>query len=129
MLRGPDVAQVDGLAVRVFAQRVVGEVEIGRPGEGVGHYQRWRGQIRRPHLRVDAALEVAVATQHRDDDQVVIAHCRGHRLRQRPAISDAVMYRDRASNEGMLAFNREVENSALANRAAINHLERQRRQR
>ena len=38
---------------------------------------------------MDAALEVAVAAQHRRHHQVVVAHAVGDRLRQRAAVADA----------------------------------------
>ena len=40
------------------------------PGERVGDDQRRRGQVVHLDVGVDAALEVAVAGQHRDDGQV-----------------------------------------------------------
>src|SRR5262249_57848339 len=81
------------------------------------------------HLRMDAPLEVAVAPQHRRDDQVVLADAVGHRLRQRPRITDTVVYGDGSSDEGMLILDREIEDHVRASKAAVDHPERERRQR
>ena len=73
----------------VLAERLVVEVDVHRPGDRVGDAQRRRGQVVHLHVRVDAALEVAVARQHRDDRQVLGADDLGDLLRQRPAVADA----------------------------------------
>ena len=49
--------------------RVIEQVDVDPPREGVGDHQRRRGEIVRPHLLMHAALEVAVAGQHRGDDE------------------------------------------------------------
>src|SRR5690606_2231037 len=59
----PQVLEVDGLAVGVLGQRLVGDVDVDGTGQGVRHYQRRAGQVVGPDVRVDAALEVAVARQ------------------------------------------------------------------
>ena len=65
-LRRPDVAQVHRLAVlaRARAARCCRSMSIV-PGERVRHHQRRRREVVRPHLRLHAPLEVAVARQHR----------------------------------------------------------------
>ena len=81
--------QVDRLAVRARAERLVREVDQHRAGERVGDDEGRRGEVVRPHVRVHAALEVAVAREHRDGHEVVVVD----RLRdvsgQRPGIADA----------------------------------------
>ena len=69
--RRPDVPQVAPACRRVAVPSgsVVRSIVIA-PGQRVGHDQRRRGEVVRPHLRLDAPLEVAVAAQHRGDDQV-----------------------------------------------------------
>ena len=62
-----------GWPSRAVAERLVVEVDVDAPGQGVGDDQRRRHQVVGPHLGVDAALEVAVARQHRGDDQVALA--------------------------------------------------------
>src|SRR5690606_13363950 len=66
----PDVAQVHRLAVAAGAQRFGGQVDVGGAGQGIGHDQRRAGQVVHLDLGVHAALEVAVARQHRGDHQV-----------------------------------------------------------
>ena len=61
--RRPDVAQVHRLAVGARAERLRGQVDVDRAGQRVGDHQRRRGEVARAHLRVDAALEVAVAAR------------------------------------------------------------------
>src|SRR5690606_20137724 len=67
----PDVAQVHRLAVAAGAERLAGQVDVDRAGDGVGHHQRRRGEVVHLYFGVDAAFEVAVARQHRGDREVV----------------------------------------------------------
>ena len=60
-----------------------------RPAERVGDTQRRRREVARPHLRVDAALEVAVAREHRDDVRSSLDRRRGHLADQRAGVADA----------------------------------------
>ena len=85
----PDVLQVDRVAVLVGAERVLGDVHQQRTGDGIGDDQRRRGQVVGAHVRVDAALEVAIAGQHRAGDQVAIGDGLGDFLRQRAGVADA----------------------------------------
>ena len=73
LLRRPDVAEVDLLALVVLRQRLVHEVDVHRAGQGVGDDQRRAGEIVGLHVRVDAAFEIAVAREHRRDDQVAFS--------------------------------------------------------
>jgi hypothetical protein len=68
----PDVLQADFLAVGVHAQHVLLDVEADGAGNGVGHHQRRRGQEGLLGVRVDAAVEVAVARQHGGGVQVAV---------------------------------------------------------
>src|SRR5699024_2720366 len=86
---GPDVGQVDGLAVLAGTQRFGGDVHVHRPGQGIGDHQRWRGQVVHLHVRVDPALEVPVTGQDRGDRQVVVVHGLGDRRQQRAGVADA----------------------------------------
>ena len=85
----PDVLQVDRLAVLAHAERLARDVDLERAGERIGDDERRRGEIVRAHVRIDAALEVAVAGKHRAGDEVVLVDRLGDRLRQRPGIADA----------------------------------------
>ena len=69
---GPDVLEIDRLAVRAYAQRIVDEIHQHRAGERIGHHQRRRGEVVGAHVGVHAALEVAVAGEHRHGDEVVV---------------------------------------------------------
>ena len=86
---GPDVLEVDRLAVAPLAERLVVEIDIHRPGERVGDAQRRRREVVHLHVGVDPALEVAVAREDRDDRQILGAHDVGDLLRQRAAVPDA----------------------------------------
>ena len=85
----PDVLEVDRLAVGTLAERLGGDVDLHRAGQRVGHHQRRRGEVVRPHVGVHPALEVAVARQHRRGDDVVVVDRLRDRLRQRAGIADA----------------------------------------
>ena len=54
------------------AERVGLEVEVHRPGEGVGDHERRAREVVHLHVGVDAALEVAVAREHRGHGEVVL---------------------------------------------------------
>ena len=58
------------------------------PAKAIGHDQRRRGQVVEPRLRIDPALEVAVARQHRRYMQVPFVDRGGDGLGQRPGIAD-----------------------------------------
>ena len=87
--RRPDVLEEDRLARLVGAERLGGEVDLQRAGERVGDDQRRRGEIVGAHVRIDAALEIAVAREHRRGDEIALGDRRRDRLRQRPGIADA----------------------------------------
>ena len=82
-------ARCTGVAVGVLAERVVEQVDVHPPGERVGDAQRRRGEVVVAHVLVDPALEVAVAREHRADDEVVLVDRLGDLLRQRPRVADA----------------------------------------
>ena len=77
------------MAVGIRTNRVVLQIDIHAAGQRIGHHQRRRSQIVRAHQRIDAALEVAIAAQHRRDDQLAFLHRLGDGLGQRPAVADA----------------------------------------
>ena len=71
-LGGPDVLEVDGLAVLVLAEGVGVEVVADVAGEGVGDDQRRGHEVVGADLGGDAALEVAIAGEDGDGDQAVV---------------------------------------------------------
>ena len=81
--------KIDRLALAIGAERLVLQVDVHRAGQGVGDDQRRRGQVVGPHLGVDPALEVAVAGEDGDGDQVVFLDRLGDRGRQRARVADA----------------------------------------
>ena len=85
----PDFAQVHRLAVAAGAERLGRQIDVHAPGERVGDDERRRGEIVRANLRVDAALEVAVARQHRGDDQVGVGDGLRDVAGQRAGVADA----------------------------------------
>ena len=87
--RRPDVAQVDLVAVLVLAERLLEQVDVHPAGERVGDDERRRGEVVRLHLGMDARLEVAVAGEHRADDEVALLDGGRDLLRQRPGVPDA----------------------------------------
>ena len=71
-LGGPDVLEVDGLAVLVLAEGVVGEVVADVAGEGVGDDQRRAHEVVGADLGRYAAFEVAIAGEDGDGDEAVV---------------------------------------------------------
>ena len=65
------------------------DVDVHRAGERVGDDQRRRGEVVRAHVLLDAAFEVAVAAQHRRDDEAALVDLRRNLVRQRTAVADA----------------------------------------
>ena len=88
-LAGPKVLQVDRPTVAADAQGLRGEVDVDRAGQGVGDDQRRAGEVHRLAGRVDSALEVPIAAQHRCRHEVAVDHGLAHRRRQRAAVADA----------------------------------------
>ncbi|MNV39210.1 hypothetical protein D3C71_1307820 [compost metagenome] len=60
----PDILEIDGVAVLVVADRLLGQILLDRAGKRIGHDERRRGQIVRLHVRRDAAFEVAVTREN-----------------------------------------------------------------
>src|SRR3712207_1834606 len=70
-------------------ERLVDEVYVHRAGQGVGDDERRRGQVVRLDIRVDPALEVAVAREDGGDHEVVLVDRLGNLLRKRTRVPDA----------------------------------------
>jgi hypothetical protein len=68
---GPEILQADFPALH-HAQHILLDVETDGAGDGVGHHQRRRGQEGLLGIGMDAAIEVAVARQHRGGVQVAV---------------------------------------------------------
>ena len=71
------------------SERLLHQIQRHRAGERVGNDERRRGEIVRPHIRIDPSLEVAIAGQHRDRDEIVVGDRFRDRFLQRSGISDA----------------------------------------
>ena len=87
--RRPDISQIDRLAGGIIAERFARQVHIHAARKRVGDDERRRGQIIRANQRMNAALEIAVAAQDRDGNQIVVLDGRADSIRQRTAIADA----------------------------------------
>ena len=86
---GPDVFQEDVLTVLVLAEGVDLEVEVHRPRQGVGDDERRAREVVHLHVGVDAALEVAVAREHRGHREVVLVDRGRDLVDQRTRVADA----------------------------------------
>ena len=71
------------------AERVGRDVDVHGARERVGDDQRRRREVVHLDVGVDAALEVAVAREHRHDGEVVVVDGGADLLRQRPGVADA----------------------------------------
>ena len=89
LLRGPDVAKVDGLTVGPGAQGLGGQVHVDASGQGEGHHQHGGGQVVGPDQGMDAGLEVPVPREHRGHHEALLLHGFGNGLGQRPRVADA----------------------------------------
>ena len=87
--RRPDFFQVDRLVVFTFADGFSIQVNVHRPGQGIGHDQRRRCQVIGFDQGMNAPLEVAVARNDRRGDEVPAADGFRHLARQRAAVADA----------------------------------------
>ena len=72
-----------------LAERLFIQVDVHRSGECVRHDERRRGEIVHLHVRVDPALEIAVAREHADDGQVVVVDALRDLVGQRAGVPDA----------------------------------------
>ena len=72
LLSWPYVAQKDRLSIDICAYRVFRQIDIHRSCQRIGHYKRGRGKEAGTHLRMDAPFKIAVTTQYRCDNKVVI---------------------------------------------------------
>src|SRR5690606_39292425 len=64
LVAGPEVLERDRLAIRIDAEHVLLDVEAHGAGDRIGDHQRRRSEERLLGVRMDAAVEVAVARQH-----------------------------------------------------------------
>ena len=62
----------DWLAVGVDAQHILLDIETDRAGNRIGDHQRRRGQESLLRIRMDTAVEVAVAGQHGGGIQIAV---------------------------------------------------------
>ena len=77
------------MTVKTGADGFGGEVHIDATGEGVGDDEGRGAQIIRLGLRMDAALEIAIAAQHGGDDEVAVLDRLFHARIQRTAVANA----------------------------------------
>ncbi len=89
LLRGPEVAQVDGRAVLVAAERFGFEVVMDGSGERVGDHQRRAHEVVGADFGGNAAFEVAVSAEHGDGDEAVRLDRVGDVGGQRAGVADA----------------------------------------
>ena len=89
LLRRPDVGQVDGLAVFASSDGILAQIDVNASREREGHHQRRRHQVVGAHFRVDSALKVAIAGEHRSNDQILLVDFFRNFNRQRAGVSDA----------------------------------------
>src|SRR4029077_15403635 len=85
----PTLLKKARLPVAAGPERLRREVEVDAAGERVRDHERRRREIRRAHLRMDAALEVAIPGEDGRDDEVVILDGGADGVGQRTAISNA----------------------------------------
>src|SRR5258707_11949986 len=87
--RGPDILEEDLLALLVEAERLLHEIRVHRTCQRISDDQRWRGEIVRSDIRIDATLEVAIAGEHGRGDEVLLVDWLGNLRREWTGIADA----------------------------------------
>ena len=85
----PQLAEKDRRAGLVRPDRLGRQIDRHAPGERVRDDERRRREIVRAHLLLDAPLEVAVAAQHRGDDEIARFDFGADLVGQRTAVADA----------------------------------------
>ena len=85
----PDVLEKHRRTIRADPERLGGEIDVGGAGQRVGHHQRRAGEPVGLHEGIHAALEVAVAGEHRGRDEVALGDRGGHVIGERPRVADA----------------------------------------
>src|SRR6185503_13597123 len=89
LARGPDVLQVNRLAVFAIADRVLGHVDIDGAGEAERDHQRRAHQKICTDVLVYARLEIAVTREHGGRDDVVLGDRFVNVTVQGPGVADA----------------------------------------
>src|SRR5579875_88420 len=89
LLRGPDVAQVDGFAVDIGAKRLRSQIDIDGASQSIRDNQWRRSQEAGAHLWMNAPLKVAVAAQYSRHYKIIFLHSLCYRIREWTAVTDA----------------------------------------
>ena len=77
------------MTIFAAADRLLGEIDINASGERKGDHQRRRHQKVRADRLMHARLEVTIAAEHRDADQIVLGNrLFDHRI-ERTGVADA----------------------------------------
>src|SRR5438445_3166438 len=84
----PDVLEEHWLAIAACAERLRREIDIDRARERVRDDQRRRGEIVHLHFGMYATFEVAIARQHRSDDEITFGDALGNFRGQRARVAD-----------------------------------------
>src|SRR5262249_51398408 len=88
-LTRPDFTQVYRFAVTSHAERLGRQIYRHPARDRVRDDQRWRREIVRPNLLLDAPFEIPVAAQDGGDHEVTAVDFAGHIIGQRTAVADA----------------------------------------
>src|SRR5882724_3179053 len=81
LLRGPNVAQIYGIAAPVYTKRLVYHINIHCSRERISDNKWRRREIAHLCKRINAALKVSVAAQDCGDCKIVFLNGIGYRFR------------------------------------------------
>ena len=71
-LRGPNISEVDGLAIFALADGIFAQVEIDASGKREGDHQRRRHQVVCAHVGINSAFEVAIPGENGCYNEIVV---------------------------------------------------------
>ena len=81
--------QIDRLAVLAGAERILGDVDLHRAGQRIGHHQRRRGEVVGAGRGLTRPSKLRLPESTEADHQVAVADRLGDGIGQRAGIADA----------------------------------------
>ena len=71
MAAGPDITQVNRLAILIITKRFSRDIDIQVTGDCISNNQWWLSQVIHLDVGVDTAFKISVSGKHRAGDKVI----------------------------------------------------------